>query len=71
MAVIGRLDGQVDAVLIEPLRRRPGSDAGEAADAGEQASTAEAGRKTPQGRASDPETNTRRNTDAELPVWLL
>ena len=71
MAVIGRLDGQVDAVLIEPLRRGQGPGADEAAGAGEQGSGGEAEREAPQGRANDAEANTRHSAVAELPVWLL
>ena len=63
MSVIGRLDDQVEAVLINPLRRERSPD--------------EEARKPPETHApateerdaeSPPET---READAELPVWLL
>ena len=61
MPVIGRLDGQVEEVIIKPVGRR----APEEADAPE-AARREGTRETP--RAEPDES---RRADDDLPVWLL
>jgi hypothetical protein len=63
MPVIGRLDEQVDALLISPLKRRRTPDE-EARDES----------KTPANADEDHDTESpdeRRAGDASLPVWLL
>lgn len=69
MSVIGRLDNQVDAVLIAPLDR----DRQRAAEAHEQpadepAATPDPGLQTPP--TADGSQNTRADAE-QLPVWLL
>ena len=64
MSVIGRLDEQVEAVLINPLRRRERAPDEEARD--EPATPAPATEE--RDAESSPET---RERDAALPVWLL
>ncbi len=63
MSVIGRLDDQVEAVLINPLRRREHDEEERDAPAPPHAST-----HTERDAESTPE---RREADAALPVWLL
>lgn len=67
MSVIGRLDDQVEAVLINPLKR-------------ERAPGAEERERSPAPAARDAETSPERETDssperpesdAALPVWML
>jgi hypothetical protein len=72
MTVIGRLDRQVDAMLIEPLKRRHEPGAAETTDANAQVET-ETGppHDTPQGHARQAETDEQRDADVTLPVWLL
>jgi hypothetical protein len=65
MAVIGRLDGQVDAVLITPLKRKGEPDEDERAQRSERAEQVAQTTRTSRERSSE-------QTDAdELPVWLL
>jgi hypothetical protein len=72
MTVIGRLDGQVDAVLIEPLKRRHAPSTDEAPDANAQVETEpEPQRGTTQGHVRPAETDAQRRVDEALPVWLL
>lgn len=63
MSVIGRLDDQVEAVLINPLKRRERNDGDEERDA-----TPPAPSHEERDAESSPET---RDMDATLPVWLL
>ena len=67
MSVIGRLDDQVEAVLINPLKRRerPG-DAGEEREPPSLPPVASSEERAAE--SSPPET---RDTEATLPVWLL
>ncbi|HZG50838.1 MAG TPA: hypothetical protein VEZ40_01770 [Pyrinomonadaceae bacterium] len=68
MPVIGRLDDQVEAVLINPLaRRRPTTD--EAAR-DESTRPATSDEEIAPGSA-DESSRERRGEDAALPVWLL
>ena len=71
MPVIGRLDGQVDEVLIAPLEKRRREDAGEAppadAPARGDADDNRGGHKKPAARG-ELENDAVRD---ELPVWLL
>ena len=69
MPVIGRLDGQVDEVIIRPIseRRRgevPPADADETADTQRDTPTPPATNQTPTADESSADTQ-------ELPVWLL
>ena len=68
MTVIGRLDEQVDAVLIAPLKRKQRADA----DAQEQAADEiEAAHTAPPVNAHRAEQDARPKAETELPVWLL
>jgi hypothetical protein len=68
MSVIGRLDEQVEAVLINPLKRRErGSDGEDGRDAPSPSPPAPAHEER-DAESSPPET---REKDAALPVWLL
>ena len=67
MSVIGRLDEQVDAILIAPLKRKDEAEA-----------TTTEPRKQPETRDGQPRnvaphenTAAQRAAQAELPVWLL
>ena len=72
MTVIGRLDGQVDAVFIEPLKRRHEPDAVETTDEQAQVERApEPPHNTTGARARSAKTDGPRAVEAELPVWLL
>jgi hypothetical protein len=65
MGVIGRLDEQVDAVLITPLKRTSAPDAAERAHRNEHAEQVEQPPHAQRERGNA-------QTDAdELPVWLL
>jgi len=69
MPVIGRLDGQVDEVIIKPIsERRRGeetpADADDTADPRRDTRTPPATTQTPPAGESSADT-------AELPVWLL
>ncbi|HEV7904344.1 MAG TPA: hypothetical protein VGO96_10920 [Pyrinomonadaceae bacterium] len=67
MSVIGRLDDQVEAVLINPLKRRErGDDDGEEPDAPPLPPAP--AHEERDAESSLPET---RDTEATLPVWLL
>jgi hypothetical protein len=66
MGVIGRLDEQVDAVLIEPLRRRDEPLGDEHDEAGQ----AERPERPAQLPARIEESGAQRAAD-DLPVWLL
>ena len=66
MAVIGRLDEQVDAVLIEPLRRT-----GERADDRHDPTAEEAAPARPPITPVQSEDADARPAAHELPVWLL
>lgn len=74
MPVIGRLDGQVDEVLIAPLEKRrrggpPPSDEGDAAENQDDSVGRSSRHQTEQDAApARPEKETARG---ELPVWLL
>jgi hypothetical protein len=72
MPVIGRLDGQVEAMLIEPLKRRhePGVDEAAAANA-QVASETEPKHAAIWERACAAKTDEQRDADVALPVWLL
>ena len=69
MSVIGRLDEQVDAVLIAPLNRnRPPQTAAQKQPSDEQASQSPTGLQTPE----DDESSQNERAEREgLPVWLL
>lgn len=72
MTVISRLDGQVDAVLIEPLKRRHEPGAAETTEAHAQVETeTEPQHDTTQGHARPAETDEQRAAHVTLPVWLL
>jgi hypothetical protein len=65
MPVIGRLDGQVDEVIIKPIsERRRGEDAPDADDATDTPHDTPAPTHTPSVPESSADTG-------ELPVWLL
>jgi hypothetical protein len=65
MSVIGRLDDQVEAVLINPLKRERRSD-------GEAERDAPPPTPAPLREEQDTESSERtRDTEATLPVWLL
>jgi hypothetical protein len=64
MSVIGRLDDQVEAVLINPLRRERSPDE----EAREEARPTPAPAAVERDAESTPET---RERDRALPVWLL
>lgn len=66
MSVIGRLDDQVEAVLINPLKRRERDDAEEARDAPSPPAPTPSNEERDAG--SSPET---RDAGDALPVWLL
>ena|GEM_PF-6946402 len=72
MTVIGRLDEQVDAVLIEPLKRRRHAAADDAADVPAQAAD-ELGAvsDTTPAPAQHDQRGTPRAAKTDLPVWLL
>ena len=69
MPVIGRLDGQVEEVIINPVGRRPAGDGDDAPEAA----------PDPAASPRDEPRETRRpgrvvetpRDDGELPVWLL
>ena len=68
MPVIGRLDGQVEEVIIKPVGRRP---AGEDENAPETASVPPVTpRDDPHETRREEQVEIRRGGD-ELPVWLL
>ena len=70
MTVIGRLDEQVDAVLIAPLKRKPG--ATETAEQKEQTeSEVDRERAATLDRARRTEGAAHQRAADELPVWLL
>ena len=72
MSVIGRLDGQVDEMIIKPVgrRRAPGeADAPETAPAPHATPRDEPREARPADRPD--ESPDRRGDDGELPVWLL
>jgi hypothetical protein len=72
MTVIGRLDGQVDAVLIEPLKRRREPGAVETTDEKAQVESAtKPQHETTEARARSAKTEGPRAVDVDLPVWLL
>jgi hypothetical protein len=77
MSVIGRLDDQVDALLISPLKKRDARQTDEQeATPPEQATetAAQAGQVAPsRGRAATAHSQAERESRAadELPVWLL
>lgn len=67
MSVIGRLDDQVEAVLINPLRRRERSDEEEA-----ERDAPHAAPPAPSHEERDAESSEEtRAAEAVLPVWLL
>ena len=70
MSVIGRLDGQVEEVIINPIGRRPaggGDDAPETAPDPAATPPHDGPRETPR---TESVVETPRD-DGELPVWLL
>jgi hypothetical protein len=68
MAVIGRLDEQVEAVLIAPLdKNRPSEPAAPEQDVAEQTTRSPQGTNT---HAEDGSSQNERTASAELPVWL-
>ncbi|HEV2799793.1 MAG TPA: hypothetical protein VGW12_04815 [Pyrinomonadaceae bacterium] len=76
MSVIGRLDDQVEAVLINPLKRPRAQGDDEARDESQSAATVEhAVQPSPDQLSHDsPEESPRERRDAQstsLPVWML
>jgi hypothetical protein len=72
MTVIGRLDGQVEAMLIEPLKRRHEPGADETTDTNAQvASETEPKHDARWERACAAKTDEQRDAEVALPVWLL
>lgn len=69
MPVIGRLDEQVDAVLIKPLARK-GEPDGDAHTQQQYENIAQPQTATPTTGETDSHANPRARRD-ELPVWLL
>ncbi|HEX8649589.1 MAG TPA: hypothetical protein VF708_02030 [Pyrinomonadaceae bacterium] len=69
MPVIGRLDEQVDAVLIKPLERR-GEPAGDDTAARSNENIAQPQSAIPKGSETDAQAHERAEQE-ELPVWLL
>jgi hypothetical protein len=67
MSVIGRLDDQVEAVLINPLKRRERRDDAEGAHDATPLPPA-ASHEDRDAESSQPEAQ---DTEAALPVWLL
>jgi hypothetical protein len=69
MAVIGRLDEQVEAVLIAPLdKNRPSEPAAPEQDVAEQTTRSPQDTNT---HDEDGSSQNERTASAELPVWLL
>jgi hypothetical protein len=70
MPVIGRLDDQVDAVLISPVgrRNRPEADERDAQTAQDEGAVTDAA--SPAGK-SDEQSADKPRTRETLPVWLL
>jgi hypothetical protein len=70
MSVIGRLDDQVEAVLINPLKRRERASDGEAERAAPPVvpSPPASSDDEREAESTSPET---REVDSALPVWLL
>ena len=68
MSVIGRLDGQVEEVIIKPVGRRH---AGEDEGAPETASVPPVTRRDGPRETRREEQAEIRRDDGELPVWLL
>jgi len=66
MAIIGRLDEQTDAVLIEPLRRKRAPETETHTQTTEQTESQPA-----QTEVQHDDESTRRDETTELPVWLL
>ena len=72
MTVIGRLDGQVEEVIIKPVGRRRAPDATDAAGSAPAPQTPPRDEPRETGQAYQPEpSRDERRDDAELPVWLL
>ncbi|MFN2481978.1 MAG: hypothetical protein ABR554_10980 [Pyrinomonadaceae bacterium] len=76
MPVIGRLDSQVNDVLIEPVgeqRRRGGCDPHDAADRARPAAAGDAARSVAEGADGEARDGSRpdKGRDEQLPVWLL
>ena len=67
MPVIGRLDDQVEAVLINPVRRRPSS--GEARR--DESQTPPSSDEDIDAEPSDEARREGREGDRSLPVWML
>jgi hypothetical protein len=67
MPVIGRLDDQVEAVLINPLKRRRTADEEERAETPAPAAANEAIEL----ESPDEASREGRGADASLPVWML
>ena len=74
MPVIGRLDDQVEAVLINPLKRRPMTEEAEREQPAVPASGSEErdNADTPSERRDNADASTeKREAKSALPVWLL
>ncbi|HEX8635462.1 MAG TPA: hypothetical protein VF703_15055 [Pyrinomonadaceae bacterium] len=67
MPVIGRLDDQVEAVLINPLGKRRAPDE-QGRDESSRPATSD---EEIEPGSADESSRTRRGEDAALPVWLL
>jgi hypothetical protein len=74
MSVIGRLDDQVDAILISPLEKQPRSKTDAAPEAPDERANPQAPSTT---QSEIPASGSNRNSESapsggvELPVWLL
>ena len=68
MPVIGRLDGQVEEVIINPIGRRPAREGDDAATATRPAT--QGSEETTPHEPLEQRRDERREAD-ELPVWLL
>ena len=70
MSVIGRLDDQVEAVLINPLKRRERDDSTQERDAPSPPQPAPLNEERDAESSAESSAETR-DTEAALPVWLL
>lgn len=71
MSVIGRLDGQVDAVLISPIGKRRGREEATGGEADTAAPDAQAETTLRAEDDAEKRAGKRGEVTRELPVWLL
>ena len=73
MPVIGRLDGQVEEVIIKPVGRRHAPDQKDAPETASDSSITprDEPRDTHHENRFEPSSDKRHGDDEELPVWLL